>query len=59
MDQKKSDAAAYAPEILMLAQARRAFMTDRGDDVGDGSDWPFVSELERRLRVLLDIEEAK
>jgi len=59
MDQTKAEAAAYAPEILMLARARRAFMTDSGDDVGDGSDWPFVSELERRLRVLLDLEEAK
>ena len=58
-DKTKAEAGAMALEIELLARARRSFLNLRGDEIGFGGDWVFVTELERRLRVLLDLEEAK
>jgi hypothetical protein len=51
MEKTKAEAAAYAPEILMLAQAIRALRDTLLSDEHN--------EIRRRLRVLLDLEPSK
>jgi hypothetical protein len=59
MDQKKSDAAAYAPEIELLTRA----LTHCFEITGVGGEWPEIERIKQslliRINVLLDIEEAK
>jgi hypothetical protein len=54
MDTTKAEAAAYAPEIELLTRALKRLDVHYAPTMPEERD-----ELTRRLRVLLDLEEAK
>jgi hypothetical protein len=60
MDPKKSEAAAYAPEIEMLTRALANLNKGALDPIEGIKDLCLERKvIRKRLRVLLDFEEAK
>jgi hypothetical protein len=60
MDKTKAEAAAYAPEIELLTRAMMGLLNavaTHGLSVAPLV--PMGDEIQRRLRVLLDLEEGK
>jgi hypothetical protein len=58
MEKTKAEAAAYAAEIELLTRARQT-MIESSNDSPELFVAEEIAEVTRRLRVLLDIEEAK